>query len=430
MSNAHQASVHKIEDLHPCSEGRQLHTDRLQKIEGMRSEILKGGDEAQKLKRLPDDIVERLIDEGFFRFALPEELGGDNSSSMETIEILEHMAAIDASVAWNVMLGSEINAMAAGGMDPALAKEVYLENPRVVMCGGGGPGSTPPRAERQADGSVKVWGQSTFISGCHNANYCFMAAPLMKGDEPELNDDGMPIMKLWFLPRDQWEIVETWDVAGMRGSGSDDVKTDGGVVEEKWAGVDLWTVPANYPNPVYRMPTALRLAYNKVAISLGIARGALQVFSDIAKNKIPMLSSSSLAKRGIAQYRMGVAEAKYRAARAFVMETMSAVEDELTGNNDLPSAKTTQDARLACVHGANECMEVVDLLHNTAGTTGMRMYSPLERKLRDAHGAATHRWVAHPLYEDLGSILLGNEPSPEFAGGAGGPVGPRPAKAS
>ena len=62
-------------------------------------------------------------------------------------------------------------------------------------------------------------------------------------------------------------------------------------------------------------------------------------------------------------------------------------------------------------------MEVVDLLHNTAGTTGMRMYSPLERKLRDAHEAATHRWVAHPLYKDLGSILLGNEPGPEFAGG-------------
>ena len=125
---------------------------------------------------------------------------------------------------------------------------------------------------------------------------------------------------------------------------------------------------------------------------------------------------------------MGLAEAKYRAARAFVMEAMSAVEDELTGNEDLPSAKTTQDARLACVHGANECMELVDLLHNTAGTTGMRMYSPLERKLRDAHGAATHRCAALPLYEDLGAILLGNEPSPEFAGGAGAPVGPRPGK--
>ena len=97
-------------------------------------------------------------------------------------------------------------------------------------------------------------------------------------------------------------------------------------------------------------------------------------------------------------------------------------------NDNLPGAKTTQDARLACVHAANECMDVVDSLHNTAGTTGMRMYSPLERKLRDAHGSASHRWVSHPLYQDLGAILLGNEPAVEFAGGAGTPIGPPPPK--
>ncbi len=403
---------------------RDVHRQRLDKIEDLREDILKGGDEAQELRKLPDWIVEKLVDEGFFRFALPTELGGDNASSMETIEILEHMAAIDASVAWNVMLGSEINAMAAGGMDPELAKEVYLDNPRVVMCGGGGPGSTPPRAERQPDGSVKVWGQTTFISGCHNAHYCFMGAPLMKDGELETDDAGNPIFKLWLLPRDQFEIQRTWDVAGLRGSGSDDVKADGAIVPAKFAEVDLWTVPAHYPNPVYRMPTALRLAYNKAAIALGVAKGALETFSDIAQNKIPMLSSASLATRPIAQYRMGVAEARYRSCRAWVMQTMEAVEDEMTDNEKLPGAKTTQDARLACVHAANECMEVVDSLHNTAGTTGMRMYSPLERKLRDAHGSASHRWVSHPLYQDLGAIMLGNEAGPEFAGGAGTPIGP------
>ena len=407
---------------------RAIHQERLAKIEDLREEILAAGDEAQKIRKLPTDIVTRLVDEGFFRFALPTELGGEDASSMETIEILEHMAAIDASVAWNVMLGSEINAMAAGGMDPELAKEIYIDNPRVVMCGGGGPGSTPPRAERQPDGSVKVWGQTTFISGCHNADYCFMGAPLMKGDEPDLDENGQMVFKLWLLPRDQFEIVETWDVAGLRGSGSDDVKADGAVVPAKYTGIDLWSLPAHYPNPVYRMPTALRLAYNKAAIALGVAKGSLEVFADIAKNKIPMLSSTSLAKRGIAQYRMGVAEAMYRSCRAFLMEAMEAVEDELRDNDKLPGAKTTQDARLACTHAANECMKVVDLLHNTAGTTGMRMHSPLERKLRDAHGAATHRWVAHPLYEDLGSILLGNEPSPEFAGGLSTQIGPPPPK--
>ena len=65
-------------------------------------------------------------------------------------------------------------------------------------------------------------------------------------------------------------------------------------------------------------------------------------------------------------------------------------------------------------------MEVVDVLHNTAGTSASYMANPLERKLRDAHGCATHRWVAHPLYNDLGSILLGNDPTEEFAG-TGGP---------
>jgi alkylation response protein AidB-like acyl-CoA dehydrogenase len=389
---------------------------RLDKIESLRESIIEGGDRAQEMRRLPDELVNRLIDEGFFRFTLPPELGGEDATSTDTIEILEAMAAIDASTAWNVMLGSEINAMAAGGMDPEIARTVYLDNPRVVMCGGGGPGTTPPRAERQEDGGVRVWGQSTFISGCHNATWCFMAAPIMRGDEPELDDNGQPFFKMWFLHRDQWEILDTWDVAGLRGSGSHDVKADGAYVPPEHIGVDLMTVPARYDNPVYRMPVPLRLSYNKVAVALGVAKGALECFADLAQSKIPMLSSATLKHRPIAQYRMGEAMAQYRAVRSFVMESMRAIERELLDGAPLPSPKATQDARLACTHGANVCMQVVDMLHNTAGTSGMRMFSPLERKLRDAHGCATHRWVSHPLYQDLGAILLGNEPAPEFTG--------------
>ena len=101
---------------------------------------------------------------------------------------------------------------------------------------------------------------------------------------------------MWFLPRDQWEIVRTWDVAGMRGSGSDDVKTEGGICPAEYAGIDLFVTPAHYDNPVYRMPVPLRLAYNKSAVALGVAKGALEAFSDIAQNKIPMLASKSLAQ--------------------------------------------------------------------------------------------------------------------------------------
>ena len=109
----------------------------LERVARLRGVILDGGDQAQVLRRLPSDTVETLIDEGMFRFAMPTELGGENASAVETVVILEAMAAIDASVAWNVMLGSEINAMAAGGMPKAVAKEIFIDNPRVVMCGVG-----------------------------------------------------------------------------------------------------------------------------------------------------------------------------------------------------------------------------------------------------------------------------------------------------
>jgi alkylation response protein AidB-like acyl-CoA dehydrogenase len=378
--------------------------------------IRQGGDEAQQLRRLPQHTVDALIDAGFFRFALPRALGGEDASSMETVAVLEAISAIDASVGWNVMLGSEINAMAAGGMDPELAKEVYLDNPRVVMCGGGGPGTKPAKAIREADGGYRVWGQATFISGCHNATWCFMAAPVYEGDAIATDASGIPIVRMFFLHRSQWEILDTWDVAGLRGSGSHDVVTEGGHVPARFADVQLVSFPPHHDNPVFRIPVPLRLAYNKAAVALGVAKGALDAFVELANEKTPLLSTSLLRDRPLAQHRMGEATATYRSARAFLMEAMAEVEDELRAGAPWPGARTTQNARLACTHAANACMHVVDWIHNAGGTTAMRTYHPLERKLRDAHGAATHRWVAAPLYGELGRILLGGEPGAEFDG--------------
>jgi alkylation response protein AidB-like acyl-CoA dehydrogenase len=392
----------------------------LERVASLDDVIRRGGDEAQQLRRCPSFVIDALVDAGLFRFTIPRELGGEDASVGQTIEVIEAISAIDASVGWNVMLGSEINAMAAGGMAKELAEEVYLGDPNVIMCGGGGPGTTPSRAVEQPDGSYRVWAHTTFISGCHNATWCFMVAPVFDGDEIRLTN-GAPTVKLWMLHRDQWEILDTWDVAGLRGSGSHDVVTEGGVVPERFAEVDLVTVPPLYENPVYRIPVPLRLAYNKAAVAIGVARGALDEFAVLANAKTPMLSSTPLRDRPVAQYRMGEGEATLRAARAFLFEAMGQVEDELWAGRDAPSAERTQIARLACTHAANASMQVVDSIHNAAGTTAIRMDSPLERKLRDAHGCATHRWVAHPLYAELGKIFLGHEAPAEFAG-TGGPA--------
>lgn len=396
----------------------------LERVERLHDVIVDGGNRGQELKRLPADTVDALVDEGMFRFTLPPELGGENLSTTETIEVLEAIASVDASVGWNVMLGSEINAMAAGGMDPTIAKEIFVDDPRVVMCGGGGTGSVPATAVRQPDGGFLVTGESTFISGCWNSDWCFMMAPEVEEGQT-IRDADFRTMQGRFLHRSEWEIIETWDVAGIRGSGSDNVRADRATVRPEHAGVDLVSMPAHYDNPVFRIPVPLRLSYNKVAIALGVARGTIDSFVDLAHNKVPMLSPSKLMDRPIAQIRVAECAGKYRAARAYVLEAMRDVEVELEGGAEMPSAMTTQNARLACVLATNVCMEVVDMLHNTAGTSASYMANPLERKLRDSHAAATHRWVSHALYEDLGAIILGHEADPEFAGTGGPGLGSR-----
>ncbi len=420
----------KKEELAPMDSlaaAARLKGTPLERVARLKDVIADGGDKAQGLRELAEETVDALIDEGLFRFAIPEELGGENASTCETIEIIEAVTAIDASVGWNVMLGSEINAMAAGGMDKAIAKEIFIDNPRIVMCGGGGPGTIPARAERQPDGGFKVWGETTFISGCRNSEWCFMPAPEVEpGQDASTADPTTTRMR--FLHKSQFEIIDTWDVAGLRGSGSHNVRADGAIVAPEHADVDLISLPALYDNPAFRIPVPLRLSYNKVAIALGVARGALDAFVDLAHNKVPMLSPSKLMDRPVAQIRIAECEAKFRASRAYVFEAMAEVEDELNAGAEAPSARTTQNARLACIYAANACMEVVDEVHRTAGTSASYMKNPLERKLRDAHGAASHRWVSHSLYQDLGAILLGHEPGEEYAGTGGPGLGSKLAK--
>lgn len=292
------------------------------------------------------------------------------------------------------------------------------------MCGGGGTGSIPATAVRQPDGGFVVTGESTFMSGCWNSEWAFIPAPEVQ-DGQDISDADPRTTRMRFLHRSEWEIVDTWDTAGLRGSGSHNIRASQSRVLPEHANVDLVSMPPQYENPVYRIPIPMRLSYNKVAIALGVARGALDSFVELAHNKVPMLSPSKLSDRPIAQIRVAECEAKYRAARSYVLDTMSKLEDELRAGAEMPSGMSTQHARLACIYATNACMEVVDVLHNTGGSSASYMKNPLERKLRDAHGAASHRWVSHSLYQDLGAIILGHEPNREFAGTGGPGLGSR-----
>ena len=195
-------------------------TPPLDRIAAMKESLAAAGDEAQKLRHLPAWASKDMADQGLYRFALPSELGGENLRAREQIEIIEAVSAIDGSVGWCTQISSEINALVIRRMDPTLAEKIF-DDWDALVCSGHGPanGPSPGRSAQQDGEGWRLNYQGSFASGCQNANWNYLMGA-MTIDETT----GQPAQASFMIPRDEFEIIDTWDTAGMRGSGSHDVR--------------------------------------------------------------------------------------------------------------------------------------------------------------------------------------------------------------
>ena len=390
-------------------------TPMLERIESMREMLRAAGDEAQELRHLPPWAAKEMAANGLYRYALPKDLGGEDVSAREQIENVELVSSIDGSVGWCTHINSEINGLVVRRMDRALCDKIF-DDWDALVCSGLGPpnGPNPGRtAKREGDG-WRLSYQGSFASGCHNATWNFVMSPVVMNEET-----GEGAENSFMVPRGEFEIVDTWDTAGMRGSGSHDVRMDGTYVPPEHLLPDRPLAPSEqWDNPTFRNPC--HAVYNKSAVALGVCKGAIESFIDLANVKTPWGLTSPLKDMPQVHYRIGEAMATYMAARTFVLDTQDAMEEHLgwqkpsEGGRLEPEWDVFWPAYLACAHSAQAVRHVVGIINNTAGTTGSRMDSPLERHLRDAHQSATHALISWRHYEDLGKTFVGHDPAANY----------------
>ena len=383
----------------------------LERLRAMRDALIEAGDEAQRVRHLPAWASNEIADQGLYRFALPPDLGGEDLRARGQIEIVEAASAIDGSVGWCVHINSEINSLILRRMELDFAHELY-DDWRVLVCAAVGPGLEHARA-RPDDGGWRLWCQGSFGSGCHNATWTLVHS----GSVGVPAEGGGSSERAFLLPRGDFEIIDTWDTAGLRGSGSHDIRIDGPFIPERATlPMDLFGPCETFSNPTFRNP--MQAHYNKGAVALGIARGAIDDLAALAVEKTPWTSGTLLADQPELQYRLGEAEATVRAARAFLLEAQAETEAHLgplpaEGGRARPDWPVLQRSWLSCVHAAQSTRHVVDTIHNTAGTTASRMDHSLERRLRDAHQAAAHAAISWRHYRNLGSTWLDPDYDPQ-----------------
>jgi alkylation response protein AidB-like acyl-CoA dehydrogenase len=359
-------------------------------------------DEIERGRRLPPDLVADLAAAGIFRLCVPRAYGGGESDVATLLGALEEVAGADGSAGWCAMIGATSGVLAAY-LPPEAAREIYGAAPGAVTGG-----VFAPRGEAvAAGGGYRVSGRWPFASGCEHCAWLMGGCVVVEGGAPRLLARGLPDSRLMLFPAAEAQVIDTWTVAGLRGTGSHDIAVAGIFVPAARA-VSLITDRPREPGPLYAFPVFGLLALGIAAVAVGIARSALDELARLATVKTPTGSRRPLAERPMIQAQVAEAEAGLRSARAFLRETVAAAWEAArrAGEIDLRQRALL---RLAATRATRAAAEAVTLAYDAGGGTSIYAASPLQRHFRDIHVVTQHMMVAPATYELVGRVLLGVE---------------------
>lgn len=368
-------------------------TDPLAVAESFVTEVAARVAETEAARQVPQDLAERIAATGLYRLCVPRELGGPGGSPADYARAVERLARADASVGWCVFIGvTSAMTVAALPEGPAM-----LAEPGALAAGVYAPTGT---AKREA-GGFRVNGRWQWGSGSPNARWISGGAMLA-------SDDGSaPQQLLVVFHRDEIEILDTWYVSGLRGSGSNDFKAVDVFVPENRV------LPVFGPRPdlpVFRFPTFGLLAMGIGATAMGLARTAIDEAIAVAAAKTPQGNKRSLAQKPRTHLEVARAEATLRSARLFFYQ---AIDDAWAAANGpgQPTVDQRRDLRLAITYAVEASVRVVDAMYTLCGGSSVYAHSPLQRCFRDVHMATQHMMVNDAVYELTGRLFLGLETS-------------------
>ena len=294
-------------------------------------------------RRLPDDVELALRATGINRLALPASLGGLEAPAADAMRVFERIAAVDGSTAWCAIIGAGSNIF-AGYLPPDGAREVFADPDRssaTVFAALGTLDAT--------DGSLRLHGRWPFVSNCLHAAWIGLVAKRTSGGVTD------PTPRLVFVRADDLTIEDTWDVVGMRGTGSHHVSADGIDVDPdhccEFVG-DAWP-----DTPLWRLPVFSVILPMLAAVPLGIARGALDEIARQVRDGRRGVRRGDLASNPLAMADYAAADARLHAARTTLFDLVHEAHDQAAAGNPLDRRQLAR-IYLANLHAIDTAVDV------------------------------------------------------------------------
>ena len=390
-------------DLHRAETRDIDYVERARRLAPM---LIDAADEIEEQRQLPERVVDALIEGGFFRLLLPRSLGGAELHPLAYVQVLEEIGRAEPSTAWSLGQNSGCS-MSAPYLDPAVAREIFGPPRGILAWGPDQPGAGRGVA---VEGGIRVTGRWGFATGSRHATWLGAHVAIFEPDgTPRLNPNGRPYVRTVLFPKSSAEIIDNWQVIGLRGTGSDSYRVEDLFVPQKYTLSRDNPAERHEPGLLYRFTSGMIYAMGFSNVSLGIARGALGAFIELARDKIPRGARKTLRENNVIQAEVAKSEARLRSSRAFIHATLEEMWDEAEKNGDFAPEQHAQ-LRLASTWAINQARDVVAAVYSAAGATAIFNENPFERRLRDMH-AGSQQGQGRPVhFETVGQILLGLPP--------------------
>ncbi|SFT86911.1 acyl-CoA dehydrogenase family protein [Pseudomonas marincola] len=358
-------------------------------------EVRQRREEFDALGHVPADIIERFKAVGIYRAATPKCFGGDAIPPADFLQMIELIAEADGSAGWVASFGSASTYLAALPVESQ--SKLYANSPDLVFAGG----LFPIQPAEAVEGGWKVSGNWKFASGCKGADVLGVGIGGGQGGKP----------RTALFPADQVEIVENWDVVGLKGTGSHDLRIQGQVVSDEWTFIRGGKPTID--EPLYRYPTIAYAAQVLAVVNLGLARAALDELNQMASGRTGATGAPKLADRAYFRVETAKIEADLRAARGFFYESTTQVWDSILAGHPVTNEQVSL-LRLSAAHMARVGANVVQRAYTLAGIVAIYSRHPLQRYLRDSMVVTQHAFLGEGIYDGAGSVMLGVDPFPGF----------------
>jgi alkylation response protein AidB-like acyl-CoA dehydrogenase len=355
-------------------------------------------EEGERLRRLPQGSLDALSSSGLLTMLTPKTMGGLEVDPISWATVIEEAVKFDPAAAWT-LTNPLIWAFFCSRLPDQGAAELLGDDPRALFAAS----ITPPMKAEPVEGGYRISGDGRFASNCHHARFIASACVI--------DDAENPGQVIWaYIAREDVQILDTWDVLGMRGTGSDDVLVDGAFVPiyRAFPFTPEIKYGSKFQGPLYRFSFLGIVAAALPAVMLGIARVAIDEAAELARGKTATGSSLVLWMSPAAQSHIGQAEAALRAARALMFQTLDDVWQWVLSGKDITTAQRA-DLLLAATNASESSVRVVERMHTLAGTTGIYSGNPIERCFRDIQVVRQHRFYTESRYETFGRMYFGLE---------------------